>query len=42
VPSQGHVLGLGMEIGVVPCLMLWQLSFARRWAKRFRFGTTRT
>ena len=42
VPSQGHVLGLGMEIGVVPCLRLWQLSFARRWAKRFRFGTTRT
>ncbi len=42
VPSQGHVLGLGMEIGVVPCLLLWQLSFARRWARRFRFGTTRT
>ena len=41
MPSHGHVLGLGMEIGVVPCLMLWQLSFARRWAQRFRFGTTR-
>lgn len=41
VPSTGHILGLGMETIVVPCLMLWQLSFARRWARRFRFGTTR-
>lgn len=29
-PSQGHVLGLCMELGVVPCLMLWQAAFARR------------
>ena len=41
VPSSGHVLGLGMETVVVPCLMLWQLSFARRWAKRHRSGSTR-
>lgn len=30
VPSQGHVLGLGMETIVVPLLMLWQAGFARR------------
>ena len=30
VPSTGHVLGLGMETVVVPLLMLWQTSFARR------------
>lgn len=30
VPSQGHVLGLGMETIVVPLLMLWQWNFARR------------
>ena len=30
VPSQGHVLGLGMETVVVPLLMLWQWNFARR------------
>lgn len=42
VPSTGHVLGLGMETIVVPLLMLWQFGFARRWARRFRFGTTRT
>ncbi len=29
VPSRGHVLGLGMELGVVPLLMLWQWRFAR-------------
>ena len=29
-PSHGHVLGLGMELGVVPLLMLWQSRFARR------------
>ena len=32
VPSQGHVLGLGMETIVVPLLMLWQWNFARRTA----------
>ena len=41
VPSSGHVLGLVMETVVVPCLMLWQFSFARRWAARTRFGTPR-
>ena len=30
VPSQGHVLGLAMETIVVPLLMLWQWTFARR------------
>jgi hypothetical protein len=30
VPSQGHVLGLGMETIVVPLLMLWQWNFERR------------
>ncbi|BCA62763.1 hypothetical protein HMP09_1997 [Sphingomonas sp. HMP9] len=34
VPSQGHVLGLGMETIVVPLLMLWQWNFARRSASR--------
>ncbi|MDX3910263.1 MAG: DUF4345 domain-containing protein [Sphingobium sp.] len=29
-PSQGHILGLCMELGVVPCLMAWQAAFARR------------
>ncbi|RVT43229.1 DUF4345 domain-containing protein [Sphingobium algorifonticola] len=31
-PSTGHLLGLGMELGVVPCLMLWQASFVRRFS----------
>jgi len=31
-PSQGHLLGLGMELGVVPLLMLWQAGMARRFA----------
>lgn len=30
-PSQGHVLGLGMELIVVPLLMVWQAGLARRW-----------
>ncbi|RZM26484.1 MAG: DUF4345 domain-containing protein, partial [Sphingomonas sp.] len=30
VPSQCHVLGLGMETVVVPLLMLWQWNFERR------------
>ena len=29
-PSTGHILGLAMELGVVPCLLLWQAGFARR------------
>lgn len=30
VPSSGHLLGLAMELGVVPLLMLWQARVARR------------
>ena len=29
-PGQGHLFGLGMELGVVPLLMLWQLRVERR------------
>lgn len=29
-PSAGHRLGLAMELGVVPLLMLWQARVARR------------
>ena len=29
VPSRGHLFGLGMELGVVPLLMLWQWRVAR-------------
>lgn len=29
-PSTGHLLGLGMELVVVPLLMLWQARVARR------------
>lgn len=31
VPSPGHVLGLGIELIVVPLLMLWQARVARRY-----------
>jgi hypothetical protein len=30
VPSHGHVLGLCMELGVVPLLMLWQRGLEKR------------
>ena len=30
VPGAGHVFGLGMELGVVPLLMLWQRRVERR------------
>ncbi len=30
MPSRGHELGLVMELGVVPLLLLWQASVARR------------
>jgi hypothetical protein len=33
MPSGGHMFGLGMELGVVPLLTLWQRNFARRWGK---------
>lgn len=29
-PGFGHRFGLAMELGVVPCLMLWQARVARR------------
>lgn len=29
-PGQGHQLGLVMELGIVPLLMLWQARVARR------------
>ena len=29
-PSTGHLLGLGMELLVVPLLMLWQARIAQR------------
>ncbi|SEM78076.1 protein of unknown function [Sphingomonas gellani] len=29
-PSRGHLIGLAMELGVVPMLMLWQARVARR------------
>lgn len=29
VPSTGHLLGLAMELGVVPLLLLWQARLAR-------------
>lgn len=29
-PSAGHVAGLGMELGAVPLLMLWQARVSRR------------
>ena len=31
VPSNGQLFGLAMELGVVPCLLLWQAAFARRY-----------
>lgn len=33
LPSGGHIFGLVMELGVVPCLMAWQAGFAGRWAR---------
>ncbi|MDB5688666.1 MAG: hypothetical protein JWL91_542 [Sphingomonas bacterium] len=33
-PSRGHQLGLVMELGAMPLLMLWQWRVARRWADR--------
>ena len=29
VPSAGHLVGLGMELGVVPLLLLWQRRVSR-------------
>ena len=30
LPSRGHLLGLALELGLVPLLMLWQARIARR------------
>ncbi len=32
-PSEGHLFGFVMELGVVPALMLWQARLARRCAE---------
>ncbi|RHW18294.1 DUF4345 domain-containing protein [Sphingomonas gilva] len=39
-PSGGHVFGLAMELGVTPCLIAWQASFAKRWAAAQRIGSS--
>jgi hypothetical protein len=31
-PSEGHVFGLAMELGVVPAITLWQSRIARRFS----------
>ena len=36
VPGTGQVFGLVMELGVVPCLLAWQASFARRYGSGTR------
>lgn len=36
VPSLGHQLGLGVEIGLMPLLMLWQMRLERRFAGKPR------
>lgn len=33
-PGAGMLFGFVMELGVVPLLMLWQASLARRWPSR--------
>lgn len=33
-PSAGHLVGLGIELGVVPLMMAWQARVARRWRER--------
>ena len=33
-PSAGHIAGLGIELGVVPLILLWQARVARRFAAR--------
>ncbi|MBN8808201.1 MAG: DUF4345 domain-containing protein [Sphingomonas sp.] len=32
-PSAGHVFGFAMELGVVPLLIVWQASLARRFRR---------
>ncbi len=36
VPSFGHQLGLAVELGVVPLIMLWQARLARRFDGKAR------
>jgi len=31
-PSTGHLIGLGIELGVTPLLLLWQARLARRFS----------
>ena len=33
IPGIEHQLALGMELGVVPALMLWHARFTRRWPR---------
>ncbi|PSJ41532.1 DUF4345 domain-containing protein [Allosphingosinicella deserti] len=40
VPSAGHLFGLGMELGVVPALALWQARVATR-VNPLRAGSAR-
>ena len=36
-PSTGHLAGLAVELGLVPLLLLWQASLARRWKVAYGF-----
>ncbi|MEN3748133.1 DUF4345 domain-containing protein [Sphingomonas sp. HF-S3] len=33
-PSTGHLVGLGIELGIVPLMIAWQARVARRWHER--------
>ena len=35
-PGTGQLFGLAMELGVVPCLLVWQAGFARRYGSGTR------
>jgi len=41
LPSLPHRLALGMELGTVPALMLWQWRLARRWRREGRAPASR-
>jgi hypothetical protein len=36
VPSAGHLVGLGIELGLVPAVLVWQSTVARRYSPTFR------
>lgn len=36
VPSIGHQIGLGIELGIAPAILLWQARVARRFAGKDR------